>query len=92
MNCAKTAEAIEMPFELRIRWVHMGMQIAHNSGNFKGENGRPVEKYKRHCRELCKNGGTDPDGIYFVDSGGPKEVCRPIRYIGLQCVHEKTAP
>jgi len=36
VNCAKTAEAIEMPFELRIRWVHiyMGMQIAHKKRQF----------------------------------------------------------
>jgi len=25
-----------------------------------------------HCRELCKNGRTDRDGVLSVDSGGPR--------------------
>ena len=27
------------------------------------------------CHELCKNGWTDQDAIWIVDSGGPKEAC-----------------
>jgi len=27
------------------------------------------------CRELCKNGLTDRDGVWVVDSGEPKEAC-----------------
>jgi len=27
------------------------------------------------CRELCKNGSTDRDTVWDVDSGGPKEPC-----------------
>jgi len=27
------------------------------------------------CRELCKNGSTDRDAIWVVDSDRPKKVC-----------------
>ena len=27
------------------------------------------------CRELCKNGLTDRDDVWVVDSGEPKEAC-----------------
>jgi len=32
-----------------------------------------------HDREPCKNGWTDRDAVLVLDSGGPKEPCRPIR-------------
>jgi len=29
----------------------------------------------RHCHELCKNGWTNRDAVWIVDSDGPKEAC-----------------
>ena len=35
-----------------------------------------------HVHEPCKNGGTDPDADWRIDSGGPKEPC--IRWVQIQ--------
>ena len=38
--------------------------------------GRPVVKYVATlCRELCKNGRTDRDAVWDLNSSGPKEAC-----------------
>jgi len=60
---AKAAEPIEKPFGL---WIRMGPRNhvldggpdpLMRKGNFEGEKGRPIVKYRRtFCCELCKNG------------------------------------
>jgi len=35
-----------------------------------------------HSHEPCKNGWTDRDAIWVVDSGGPKEACVTWGHIG----------
>jgi len=78
MNCAKTAEPIEMPFGLWTRvgprkHVFQGAQIPHVKGQLLMEwtcRAWPTTP----CCELCKNGWTNWFAIWVVDSGGPKEA------------------
>ena len=53
--CGKTAEPIEMPLTLWVRAVlknHKfdGVPIPHGKGQFLGENGRPIVKYRDTLR------------------------------------------
>jgi len=75
MSPAETAESIEMPFGL---WARMGpsnhviegIQIPPTGGgNFEGK-GRPIVKYRDALySELRKNGCTDRDAFWGLDSG-----------------------
>ena len=76
---AKMAKPIEMLFGL---WIHgprepnirWGTRSPMQRGQFWG--GRVANcKVWAFCRELCKNGWTDRDTIWGMDSGGPKEAC-----------------
>jgi len=50
------------------------IQIRVRRGNFYGkEHAKTCSKIL--FRELCKNGSTDRDAVWVVDSGGPKEAC-----------------
>jgi len=52
-------------------------------GNFEGEGlGHAPTCATTLCRELCKNGLTDRDAVWVVDSGGPKEACVTRGHIG----------
>jgi len=77
MSCAKTPEPIEMPFRIWTRVgrprnrVLDGIQIAPCQGiMFRGK-AVPVH-VRRHYGELCKDGWTDRDAVWAVDSGGPR--------------------
>jgi len=50
----------------------MGVQIVQFKGAILGEM-TCLACLEMFCRELCKNGWTDWDAIWVVDSGGPKE-------------------
>jgi len=40
------------------------------------------------CGELCKNGWTDRDAVWFLDSGGPNEVAAMRPYVKLHaCIY-----
>ena len=41
----------------------------------RGEMGWSVVKYRDFRGELCKNGSTDRDAVWDMDSSGPKEAC-----------------
>jgi len=82
----KTAEPIDMPFGV---WTQVGqrnhvldgVQIAPCQGAiFRGKN-MPGHA-RRHCSQLCKNGSTDRDAVWVVDSGRSKEAC--IRSVHLR--------
>ena len=65
-----------MPYGM-LRWVDSrnqvlhGVQIPHGKGRCWG--GRTC--LMTLWRELCKNGWTDRDAVWVMDSGGPKEAC-----------------
>jgi len=44
-------------------------------GNFEGERGGPLKSVGTFFRELCKNGWTERDAVWSMDSGGPREAC-----------------
>ena len=66
MSPVKTAEPIEIPFGIMSGvgpWKHVlnrGSRSPHVQGTF--------------CRELCKNGLTDHDTVWDVNSCEPKEA------------------
>jgi len=51
-----------------------GVQISPWEGAFFRGKDMPGHA-RRHCRELCKNGCTDRDAVWVVDSGGPMKAC-----------------
>jgi len=57
--------------EPSIRW---GSRSPMRRGNLKGESGL-LQSIATFCCELCKNGWTDRDAVWDLDSGGPKEAC-----------------
>ena len=66
---AKTAEPIEMSSGLRT-WLgprdHVldgGSDPPMGSGKFRGENGRPIVKYRAFCRALCKSVKSGQTGL-----------------------------
>jgi len=54
-------------------YVLDGFQIPHVKGSFEGERGGPLYSIRTVCSELCKNGWSDRDVVWEVDSGGPKK-------------------
>jgi len=75
----KMAEPVDKLFALRT-WIGprnhvLGVDLVlHGKGQFLGK-GRPLWSIWTVCRELCKNGWTDRDAVWVMDSGGPKEMC-----------------
>ena len=75
----KWLNRIEVPVGLCVRvgsrnHVLHGVQMPHAKGQFLGE------RHARAClttlsRELCRNGWTDQDAVWVVDSDRPKEAC-----------------
>jgi len=53
-------------------WI--GVQIPHAKGQFL-RGGRPLYSIGIPCWELCKNGWTNRDVVWDVDSGGRQEAC-----------------
>jgi len=81
---AKMAQPIVMAFGMLTRvgprnhvlGGRVGVQIPRAKGQFWGAGkGQPFVKYWTVFRELCKNGRTDWDAVWNVDSGEPKESC-----------------
>ena len=71
-------EPIEMPIgcglgcaQGTMYWV--GVHIPMGKGNFEGEG--YAQTSTTFCHELCKNGLTDRDAVWVMDSDGPKEAC-----------------
>jgi len=70
MRCRLDAES-GGPKEPGIKW---GFRSPHGKGLFWGGRTCPT-CLMTLWRELCKNGWTDRDTIWVMDSGGPKETC-----------------
>ena len=86
---ATTAGPIEMPFGLRTRvgprnHVLDGVQIPTVRGNFEEEDGHAPTSPTILFRELCKNGWTDRDAVWVMDSDRLEEACIKLAP-GLPC-------
>jgi len=80
MSCAKTAELVKMPFGKPSRGdprnhVLIGGPDTLREGAISRGRARYTRHSWRHCRELYKNGWTDRDAIWVMDSRGFKEAC-----------------
>jgi len=95
VSCAKTAEAIELPFEfMTLLWpkelcrpITWGPDSPWEGATLV--DGSPIVKY-RHCRELCKNGWTDRFAVLVVDSSGRMHKCNRIHQVAA--MWEDTLP
>jgi len=73
----------------RLNWFRCrlgcGFGCAQGTMYYIGKNGRPTVSIRTLCRELCKNGWTNQDAVWDVNSGGPKETS--VR-LGFKSPHE----
>ena len=78
MSCTKTAEAIDFPFWLQTRIGQLRKRKFSRISHVAPMCTRSIvfarwrQCTRRHCRELCENGG-DQFAVCIADSGGPKE-------------------
>jgi len=74
----------------RLNWFRCrlgcGFGCAQGTMYYIGKNGRPTVSIRTLCRELCKNGWTNQDAVWDVNSGGPKETS--VR-LGFKSPHTK---